>query len=342
MFENYSQILIDNNSNLTILERAKTDYIISYISIIIITLGLTCNTTAFLIFRFNMKMKKIPSMVILSFVCITDTLSLFTWNINHFVFTNFGFEIENLNIYNCKIFLFMQYFSLQSSGLLLSMVSIDRYIFVSKLPNSFLSKLPFGTLKTATCWSILIITIVGLLNSYLLIFDRKYLIKYVECYILSNGFQINIIWEKVHSVVYSILPFILMIIFNSLLIKRTFGLKSKNTNQKDKNRRKSLTFSLLFITISFLIMTLPTQICYSFFLSDFLYDETLNNILVLLDCLSFFNHSSLFFSCFITNRKFREIVIEKFSIISGSNHKKNNQKYPTRIISMNALRTVKF
>ena len=67
-----------NNSNLTTLMRLETNHIVSYISIIIIMLGLIGNTTTFIIFRFNKDMKKLPSMVILSFVCITDTLSLFT------------------------------------------------------------------------------------------------------------------------------------------------------------------------------------------------------------------------------------------------------------------------
>ena len=79
MYDNLNQIQFNANySNETITLRLKTNNIFSYISLIIIILGLIGNTTTYIIFRFNKDMKKLPSMVILSFVCITDTLSLFT------------------------------------------------------------------------------------------------------------------------------------------------------------------------------------------------------------------------------------------------------------------------
>ena len=317
MLENINIMQLNLNiSNVTTLTRSKTNHIFSYISLIIIILGLIGNTTTFIIFRFNNEMKKIPSMVILSFVCITDTLSLFTWNLNYFTYSNFGFNIEGLNIYTCRIFTFIQYFGLQSSGLLLSLVSIDRYIFVSRLPNSFLSKLPFGTLKSATLWSFSIVSIIGLMNSFILILDRKVILNTVHCYHLSNGFIIPIMWEKVHMILYCLIPFILMIIFDVLLIKKTLNLKSNSySKNQDKSKRKNLTFSLLFITFSFIIMILPAQICFTFFLMDFIYDEKLNFILTTFDYLSFFNNCSIFFSCFITNIKFRNIVYGSIKII---------------------------
>jgi hypothetical protein len=48
--------------------------IISCISLIIIILALLFNSSALLIFRLSKEMKKMPSMVILSFLCVTDTL----------------------------------------------------------------------------------------------------------------------------------------------------------------------------------------------------------------------------------------------------------------------------
>ena len=58
--------------------------------IVIIFIGLTGNIGAFLVFRLEKDLKKMSSMVILSFVVCTDTASLFTWNIDHFYVHFYG------------------------------------------------------------------------------------------------------------------------------------------------------------------------------------------------------------------------------------------------------------
>ncbi len=72
---NISNISINSslNSDMNLVDLVISK-MISYISLIIITLALIFNTFAFLIFRLNSEMKKMPSIVILSFLCVTDTL----------------------------------------------------------------------------------------------------------------------------------------------------------------------------------------------------------------------------------------------------------------------------
>ncbi len=50
-------------------------HFLSYISLVIIGCGLIGNSVSFLIFRLAKQMKIMPSMVFLSFICVTDTLS---------------------------------------------------------------------------------------------------------------------------------------------------------------------------------------------------------------------------------------------------------------------------
>ncbi len=96
-----------NSTNLT-LNKDMFSIVTSYIAIIIIIQALFCNTTCFIIFRFDKTLKSISSMVILSFVCVTDTFSLFTWNLNHYFYPNHGISLEKLNKYNCKFFTYLQ------------------------------------------------------------------------------------------------------------------------------------------------------------------------------------------------------------------------------------------
>jgi hypothetical protein len=288
--------------------------IVSYISLLIILLAIIGNTISFIIFRFNAEMKKVPSMIILSFVCITDTASLFTWNFDKFTNENFGFLIENLNMHTCKFFLFLQFFSLQSSGFLLGFVCIDRYFTIIAYPGSFYKKLPFGTIKSATIWSTSIVFLIFLINSYLIILDRKpddTLNGIFEvCYELNNGFNIYVTWEKIHILLYSLIPSSLMIVFNILIIKKFTSIKDKFSSCKRK--KTALTISLLSITSTFIIMTLPAALLYGFF-SHLFKGIFLKNVLALIDYLSFLNRASLFINCFITNSNFRKIVFNFFS-----------------------------
>ncbi|RNA17879.1 rhodopsin-like protein [Brachionus plicatilis] len=124
--------------------------VVSILPLVIIVLGLFGNCTCFLIFRLNRQFSKVPSMVFLSFVAIFDTLSLFEWNLNHFLGPNFGIRLEFQNLFNCKFFVFLQVYSLQVSALLLSIMCIDRYVTISSIPGSIYSRMPFSTVKNST------------------------------------------------------------------------------------------------------------------------------------------------------------------------------------------------
>jgi hypothetical protein len=287
--------------------------ITSLIPLFIIFLALIGNTASFLIFRLDKDMKQIPSMIFLSFVCVTDTLSLFTWNLNHYLMINHELIIENVNIYMCKIFQFIQFFSLESSGLLLSLISVDRYFSIMASTNLFYRKFPFGSIKSAMIWSFSVVIFIGLLNSFLIFMDRFKFNNNDDNFInfkLSNGFSL-VIWEKVHVSIYCVIPFIIMIVFNYLLIKKT--IESSRRYRKNDKKLKNLTYSLVFLSVSYIIMTLPSTLVFAI-MGDHIHAMNLNEKsgFFLLDTFLFLNHSILFFNCFITNFKFRKIVIDLF------------------------------
>ena len=132
-------------------------------------------------------------------------------------------------------------------------------------PGSLISKLPFGTLRSAFIWSVLIITFIASLNSVLIIFDRvKKDENTIICYDFTNGFNV-FLWEKIHLCLYSVLPFILMITFNVLLIKKTLRLDVNNTNKSSFKKTRNLTLSILIITICFILMSFPASFLFSFY-----------------------------------------------------------------------------
>ena len=162
--------------NITNSSDSGSEYInpfIAHFNLITIGLGLIGNTICFIIFRFHPSFKKMPSMVFLSFVAVSDTIALFEWNLNHFTQLVYNTDISIVTLASCKIFTFVQYVTLQSSALILSIMCVDRYITVVTLPGSFLAKLPFGTNRTAFLWSSGIVIFTILLNFHLILFLGK-------------------------------------------------------------------------------------------------------------------------------------------------------------------------
>jgi hypothetical protein len=296
--------------------------IFSYVPLGIIASGLIGNSLCFILFRFHKHFKRMTPMVYLSFVAITDTLALFEWNLDHYLILNTGFSIGGLSEFTCHVYTFVQYSSLQASALLLSMLSVDRYFTVVSTPGSFFSKLPFRTKKSAFAWSFMIVSVIILINSHLLIASRHVSSTFkmfnlnnqsfnltltpFECYEYANGFLVNPIWDNVHLVIFDLVPFFLMLLFNGLLIRNLFQIqlmtRHKASSKRDA-RNARLTISLIFVTFMFLVMTLPSSVLFGF------YVKQINiHILNWSDNISFLNNSSLFAFSLITIPKFRKIL----------------------------------
>lgn len=180
--------------------------LLSYIPIAIIFLGVSTNLLTFSVIMFNKDLKKLTSMIYLSLISITNTLTLFVWNLNNFLIPNFDFfrGVETLSMPLCKLFIFNQFFSLESSGFLLSIHCIDRFISICSTPGSFMNRLPFRTPKSAYIWSFIMIALAFIINMHIFMFDRRITVKSsivnmtnltneiiyntrFECYIYYNG-----------------------------------------------------------------------------------------------------------------------------------------------------------
>lgn len=311
--------------------------IIASMPVLLIVFGCIFNTCAFLVFRFNESMKKMSSMMLLSFVVVTDTISLFEWNLAHFTAPFFNFYFHRISVGACRIYSFSQYWSLQCSGTLLSIICIDRYFSIIATPGSWISRLPFGTPKSAFIWSVSTLVTIGIFNSHILMFNgwvnppketnvtmsmeingtmvNSTSVKLVwsggvNCNSLTTGFKIWPQWDLVNTYVYNLVPFVVMTTFNVLLMRVLIGGGHKKGADRAafiKKRRISIT--LITISVAFLVMTLPATLAYGYFITPLMATPTGAMVAHLLDCISFANHASVFWSCFITNVKFREVVM---------------------------------
>lgn len=286
---------------------------LTYLPLVIIGLGLICNTISFLIFRFHGEFKASSLMVYLSFVTVTDTLSLFVWNLDNFLISNFNIQVETINEPICHISSFLQYFSLESSALVLSMATIDRYFTVISIPGSFASQLPFRTNKSALFWSLAILILISLINLHVLIFPRlkKPTLIGFTCNVYTTGFKLLPTWEKVHLIIFSLIPFVLMTLFNGLLIKDALMTNSLS-NSKSNQKKRRVTISLVLVTAFFILMTMPSSILFGFFFDDITDIPIGRHLLIITDCLSFLHSTSIFFITLATNSKFRNVLYKLF------------------------------
>ena len=90
--------------------------ILGYYALAIAFLGLLGNITIFVV---SFKSKSNSMFVLFCFLSLNDALSLYFWNLNHFVYSSFNLDLQNFNIYSCKIGSWIQFSSLQSSAWIL-------------------------------------------------------------------------------------------------------------------------------------------------------------------------------------------------------------------------------
>lgn len=195
------------------------------------------------------------------------------------------------------------------------------------MPGSRLSKLPFRTVKSAYIWCSIIITTIVVLNFHILIMACTLLdtteypstndpkeklarlskrVKSVQVY--ANGFRLFPVWESVHIIIYSAVPSVIMLLANGLILKNIFAMERRKhyaTGKEAAGRKKMANvLSLVLVAVLFLLMTFPNTILQTFFS-----DRLTIDVIYFSDHISFLNHSMIFFLCFVTNRKFRNIVI---------------------------------
>jgi hypothetical protein len=97
------------------------------IPIILIVVG-TFGNLLCVIILLKKENRKTSTNIYLIFLCIVDTFSLYQWNLNYIVFqfTGGNQQIANQSLFLCKSIEFLSFYTLHTSAMFLTMVSIDR------------------------------------------------------------------------------------------------------------------------------------------------------------------------------------------------------------------------
>ena len=129
--------------------------------LIVIIMGTLGNLFIFYVSYIN---RQNSTFLFLSFLSISDMISLYWWNLNHFVQPFTKIDLQNHNFYYCKIINFFQFTASQSSAWILILISLDRYFSVL----IFNWKTSYFNFKRALFSVTLVVTLIVLLNFHVL------------------------------------------------------------------------------------------------------------------------------------------------------------------------------
>jgi len=307
-------------------------------------LCLTCLTTilnSLTIIVLNQKVfRPRPTIRYMSAIAFVDMLMLYGWNLDHFFRLKFGFEIDRLTVLSCKLSIYFNHFLSQSSAWLRVWMCIDRFFTLNQVRQRR------AIYQHHRVIFLIIFTFVGiaLINLHLPIFS---------CYTYHNGTEIKIAggsldydlypaWNYINLALYNIIPFILMLIFNILIIRHLILIKRTSILQQSRIRHLSISIPILLTAFLFCIMTTPPAITFAFFYQQTRSDIFNKYLLSLLDSIKYTYYSLTFFLYFITLIDFRREVfrllhcrfinINRLSqIINNTINRKANQ-YKTQSI----------
>ena len=151
---------------------------------------------------------------------------------------------------------FVNYVSPQSSAWLRVFVCFDRYLSLSRLTRTWFNQSK-GILIIIAC----IVGVIAALNFHLLIFACFY---NVDGTVNPQARQYNVypMWDYVHLFVYTGVPFVLMVVFNSGVVYHLLRIRRESTLQNSRIQHRAISITLVVTTSLFLILTTPSGVAF--------------------------------------------------------------------------------
>jgi hypothetical protein len=271
--------------------------------IVLIIIG-TIGNIICIICLLRRKHRRAPATFIyLIFLFSADTLSLYQWNLNYVVIL-FGNErqLSNKSLFLCKSVAFLSFYTLHSSAIFLTLVSIDRTLVLWSRYYRFHMAKRLQAFIISIIVLIILFAIDGFVLSLGLIDENTHK---VICYYSLNAnlmdFYINI-YPWIHLILMYIIPFIIMIIGIILIIIKLFN---RRINARHVHHKHRLSLMLIGMCIVYMVLTLPNRLCFSVFLSDILNHVYTDTILLASNTLLYTRNATNIFFLYIGSAKFR-------------------------------------
>ncbi|KAH3793982.1 hypothetical protein DPMN_147510 [Dreissena polymorpha] len=312
-------------------------YLQLYVPPILLVLGTCGNFLSFVIMSRNMF--KISTYSYLALLAIMDTFVLCIGLLRMWI-GHFAMDIQIMSNWMCKLVTFVGYVSSVMSVWLIIAVTIERFIAVKfplkaqRMCNVVRARIVILAITLATCLLYSHIFWTVELRSH----DINGTFSYKCDASLEHVLLIKEIWPWVDAAVYSFIPFLIILVLNSMIVRRVLVARRERSKlqmipltniyltpsrcscKRSNESSKKLTCMLLAVSFTFLTTTLPMNLLMvvNAALGD---DKTsvysyeyqrkyaiLKLARTVVELLMYINHSSNFFLYCATGRKFRQQV----------------------------------
>ncbi|CAF0884018.1 unnamed protein product [Brachionus calyciflorus] len=277
-------------------------------SLMLIIIGTISNLIIFYICS-RKTLRNISTFKFLSILALSDTICLYEWNLKHFTVAYFNIAYNFIYLPWCRLEQFLQQTFLQYSAWILVSIAKDRLI--STQNNNWRKFYTKG--KRIYFYLLILIVIFCGINSPILIKMGYYTFEngtqILKCKVtFENDLTLHRVVSEIHLFLFSIIPFVCLVIINSILIYTVVLSKRKKIGFTNEAIRKKLnmTKTILILNIQFIILTLPSSIISRFFYLNLIQTRIGTLILFVCDNFSFSFNSFNIITLYLTNKKFKD------------------------------------
>ena len=326
--EDFSYNVSNNSSldwNVTKTNIARLLWIIG--SPVIFLMGTIGNSLSIIILS-RKTMRKMTSSFYLVLLAISDLLMINVGLVRYFIMACFKLDIRDLTIWGCKVHIFLVYFLGHFSSWVLVAVTVERFITVwFPLKARRICTHQNGAIGMCLLIMILLSVDVHFLWSQHLIPHKQAWICY---HIVPTVFNIKV-WPWVDAFLLSYGPFLCILIFNTLIINRLlkahFERKrhlTPNAQSSDGAKMTAMTFTLLTLTFTFLILMTPISVYltgqYLWWRQNHQRNADFEIFWAVANLLSYLNNAINFILYCVSGAKFRRELVNIFHCFIKQNN----------------------
>jgi hypothetical protein len=250
------------NDSLTYSHVNLTRWISSIITPIIL-LGCAIGNIVSFFVLIRPRLRKQTTSIYLAVLCVAEMGTCYTGLLRQFLLDAFNLDIRTINSLTCRTHIYLTYVFLRLAPLLLALVTLQRYLYISQLA--------LCSLKSTFIQLFCCILFVCLAEFHFFLF---YDLTYSDTRPRSNHIPFECTVDKIHHknyylfrsriyakltlVAYTFIPLTIIIIGNALIVRtvRQASKRSHSTTQK----KRSVTRMLYAVSILYTVLTTPASI----------------------------------------------------------------------------------
>jgi hypothetical protein len=270
----------------------------AYYALFLIVFGTISNICCFIVCS-QKELKNTFMFSIYRFLFISDTMSLYTWNLGTVIYGLSGHIIESGGTLVCGLFSWFTFLTLQWSAWLLVIITVERYFYL-KYRHSSITKLIDNNAKCIALIMGLVLASINALMFIVFLTNSPWSFSNFD-FLRNSSYEF---WSRIHLFIFFTIPAFCMVLFSLLTAFEIFNQRKRVSSTELQDDLKRISILMLLFVLAFLVLTAPHSIL-NFFIRRVSLIPNLITIINAVQSLQFtLNASNIFIMC--TNKTFRK------------------------------------